>query len=55
MKKFILFSVKKTLGFSGGNNVGIKYSLEEKADCLLLINNDTTVEPDFLELLSEKI
>jgi len=41
----------ENLGFAGGNNVGIKYSLEKKADYILLLNNDTTVEPDFLEIL----
>jgi GT2 family glycosyltransferase len=45
---------KENLGFSGGNNVGIRYSLEEKADYILLLNNDTTVNPDFLEILVNK-
>jgi len=45
---------KENLGFAGGNNVGIKYALENKADYVLLINNDTTVEKDFLrELVKE--
>ena len=42
---------KINLGFTGGNNLGIKYALEEKADYILLLNNDTTVEPNFLEPL----
>lgn len=44
------------LGFSGGNNVGIKYALENGADYVLLLNNDTVVEPDFLSRMigSEK-
>lgn len=46
---------KKNLGFAGGNNVGIKYSLEEEADYILLINNDTVVNPDFLEILVSKM
>lgn len=41
----------KNLGFSGGNNVGIKYSLENGADYVLLINNDTYVDPDFVSEL----
>jgi len=45
---------KDNLGFSGGNNVGFKYSLEEKADYILLLNNDTTVNPDLLEILVNK-
>jgi GT2 family glycosyltransferase len=39
------------LGFTGGNNLGIKYSLEEKADYILLLNNDTIVEPNFIQPL----
>ncbi len=42
---------EKNLGFSGGNNVGIKYALEQQADYVLLLNQDTEVEPDFLEKL----
>jgi len=44
---------KKNLGFAGGNNVGIKYALENQADYVLLLNNDTVVEPDFLTKLVE--
>jgi GT2 family glycosyltransferase len=43
------------LGFAGGNNVGIRESLKSKADYVLLLNNDTTVEPDFLDRLVEAI
>lgn len=39
---------KKNLGFAGGNNIGIKYAVENKADYVLLINNDTIVDKDFL-------
>jgi len=43
---------EKNLGFSGGHNVGIKYALENAADYLLILNNDTFVDPNFLtELL----
>lgn len=42
---------KKNLGFSGGNNVGIEHSLENGADYILILNNDTLVEPNFLEEL----
>jgi GT2 family glycosyltransferase len=41
----------KNLGFSGGNNVGIKYSLGNGADYVLLINNDTYVDEEFVEEL----
>jgi GT2 family glycosyltransferase len=43
---------KNNLGFSGGNNVGIRYALKNNADYILLLNNDTYVDPNFLtELL----
>jgi GT2 family glycosyltransferase len=38
----------RNLGFAGGNNLGIKRALESGTDYLLLLNNDTTVEPGFL-------
>ncbi|MDF2379318.1 MAG: glycosyltransferase family 2 protein [Candidatus Gracilibacteria bacterium] len=36
------------LGFAGGNNVGIKKALSDGADWIFLLNNDTTVDPNFL-------
>jgi hypothetical protein len=42
---------EQNLGFSAGNNVGIKYSLEKMADFVLLLNNDTVVKKDFLKQL----
>jgi GT2 family glycosyltransferase len=36
------------LGFTGGNNVGIRDALERDPRYLLLLNNDTIVAPDFL-------
>lgn len=41
------------LGFTGANNVGIGRALNEGADYVLLLNNDTEVAPDFLRLLVE--
>lgn len=34
----------KNLGFTGGNNVGIKYALENNYDYAIVLNNDTIVE-----------
>jgi hypothetical protein len=56
---------EKNLGFAGANNQGIKLALDpsthsissgqagsgQEADYVLLLNNDTTVEPDFLTKL----
>ncbi|MBZ5525120.1 MAG: glycosyltransferase family 2 protein [Acidobacteriia bacterium] len=41
------------LGFTGGNNVGIRDALERNPDYLLLLNNDTIVAPDFLSKMVE--
>lgn len=35
-------------GFAKGNNIGINYALEKGTDFVLLLNNDTLVEKDFL-------
>lgn len=42
---------KKNLGFSGGHNLGIKYATEMQADYILILNNDTTVDPSVVETL----
>lgn len=41
----------KNLGFSGGNNVGIRYSLRNGADYVIILNNDTLADPDFIKEL----
>mgnify|MGYP003331941202 CR=1 FL=1 len=46
-----LITNKENLRFSGGNNVGIQYALNNNAELVLLLNNDTTVEPNFLSEL----
>lgn len=38
-------------GFAGGNNVGIRYALDQVADYVWLLNNDTLVRPDTLTAL----
>jgi GT2 family glycosyltransferase len=42
---------KKNLRFAGGNNVGIEYAVSKNADYILLINNDTIVDNNFLSEL----
>jgi hypothetical protein len=44
---------KKNLGFSGGNNVGIRYAMDNGADYILLLNDDTIVSNSFLTKLVE--
>lgn len=43
----------QNLGFSAGNNIGIRFSLERMAEYVLIINNDVEVERDFLGRLVE--
>ncbi|PIP66905.1 MAG: hypothetical protein COW93_03155 [Parcubacteria group bacterium CG22_combo_CG10-13_8_21_14_all_41_9] len=45
----------QNLGFCEGNNVGIRYALaDELTDAVLLLNNDTAVEKDFLGKMVEQ-
>lgn len=50
-KNFKIIENKENLGFSGGNNVGIRFALKSNADYILLLNNDTLVKPNFLSEL----
>ena len=38
----------ENLGFAEGNNVGFRRAMDEGADYVLLLNNDTVVDPEFL-------
>ncbi|MBI4090889.1 MAG: glycosyltransferase family 2 protein [Candidatus Komeilibacteria bacterium] len=38
-------------GFTGANNQGFRWALERQTDYVLILNNDTVVEKDFLDLL----
>ena len=49
--KIVQFFNKENLGFSRGNNIGIKYALENNTNYILLLNNDIIARPDFLEKL----
>ena len=42
---------EKNLGFAEGNNVGIRSALQRNADYIVLLNNDTIVERDFIQPL----
>ncbi|WP_339606267.1 glycosyltransferase family 2 protein [uncultured Roseivirga sp.] len=45
----------ENLGFTGGNNTGIKYALDSEKDLIMLLNNDTIVTPDFAMILVETL
>jgi len=47
-----LIETGKNLGYAGGNNVGIQYALDNNADYVLVLNNDTIVAADLLEQLT---
>ncbi|MFX1464975.1 MAG: glycosyltransferase family 2 protein [Promethearchaeota archaeon] len=48
-KKLILIKNEKNYGFAEGNNIGIKYALNVlNSDYVLVLNNDTIVDRDFL-------
>jgi len=46
--KVKLIRNEENLGFAGGNNVGIKHALDQGAEYVWLLNNDTIVEADAL-------
>ncbi len=51
-KKLILILNKKNYGFTGGNNIGIMYAIDFlNPDYILLLNNDTVVDKNFLNEL----
>lgn len=48
-----LIEAKENGGFSFGNNLGIKYAIENGFEYFLLLNNDTLVKRDFLSKMLE--
>jgi GT2 family glycosyltransferase len=46
-----LIRLSANQGVTGGNNAGIQWCLANGCDYVLLLNNDTVVEPDFLRHL----
>lgn len=47
-RKFEFLETGKNLGFTGGNNFGIKKALKKKADFVMLLNNDTLIDQSAL-------
>ena len=50
---FKLLELAENRGFSAGNNAGICLALDLGAEYILLLNNDTLAERDFLKRLME--
>jgi GT2 family glycosyltransferase len=46
-----VFENERNLGFAEGNNVAIRYALEQGADYVFLLNNDTVVDQQMLRRL----
>lgn len=49
--KIIMIENQTNLGFTGGNNEGMRYALKSGADFVVLLNNDTIVHPGLVENL----
>jgi GT2 family glycosyltransferase len=49
LKQCIIIEAHENLGFAHGNNIGIKYAIENGAEYVLLLNNDTLVDSYFLD------
>lgn len=48
MYEVTILQNEENLGFAGGNNTGFKYALEQGADYVLVLNNDTKTDVMFL-------
>ncbi len=55
IKEIELLRLQENIGFAGGANAGIKYALDNNADYILLLNNDTIVSLNFLSLLIKNL
>ncbi len=51
-RRLVFIETGENLGFAGGNNVAIRYALKSACSYILLLNNDTVVEPDLLSELT---
>ena len=52
-KDVVYIENKENLGYTGGNNVGIRYAIGKGAEYIWLLNNDTTMKVDALIRLIE--
>lgn len=49
----IMLQTGNNLGYTGGINVGMRHAMTMNSEYVLLLNNDTVVDPDFLTKLVE--
>lgn len=50
----VVIASDRNLGFGGGNNLGIRLAMANKADYVWLLNNDTLIDPEALVELIRK-
>lgn len=50
-----LIEAEENAGFSAGNNVGIKYAIENKSDYILLLNNDTVITENSIDKMYSEL
>jgi GT2 family glycosyltransferase len=51
----ILITSPRNVGFAGGNNLGIRRALDDGSRFILLLNNDTIIDPGTIEALMATI
>jgi len=54
-KELIIIKNEKNYGFAKGNNIGIEFALNNGAEYIFMLNNDTVVATDFLGILIDAI
>ena len=47
------FTSEKNLGFTGANNIGINYAIKNQFEYVMLLNNDTEIDKNFINPLLE--
>jgi len=53
--ELIIIKNEKNYGFAKGNNIGIKFAIDNNANYIFMLNNDTVVANDFLEILIDTV
>ncbi|MEE8336078.1 MAG: glycosyltransferase, partial [Candidatus Neomarinimicrobiota bacterium] len=50
-----ILKLENNLGYAGGNNAGFRHIIKQaKSEFIIFLNNDTTVDPDFVRPLIEQ-
>jgi len=51
--KLLILPLPENIGYPSGNNIGLKLALYRGAQFMIILNNDTVIEPNFLKSLVE--